>query len=159
MWRWMKNYIIIWRVLFHMCMFYLLLCLSLLIFTCFSFLSLKIFMWESTSIQLHFCSPLFYVASAWFVAQWHINIYLIWYIYHTLFDRDLPHIYIVTKMDSLLTNKRELASQVTEALNTEIYERNIWGGVQYNRAYDFSKYRTDIFFQQIDRLENRGGGI
>ena len=48
-----------------------------------------------------------------------------------------PHIYIITKMDISLTNNRELASQVTDALNTELYERNIGGGYNTTRFMIF----------------------
>ena len=51
-------------------------------------------------------------------------------------------------MDSLLTNKRELASQVTGALNTELYERNIGGGCNTTRLMIFPSIARTYFLKK-----------
>ena len=94
-----KN-ISIWRMLLHMDMFYLLICLSLLIFTCFSFLLLQIFIWDSKSIQLQSSNNLFYGAtSPFFRASTQKNpgvihlTRLVWQVTHPIFT--LPQKWIV----------------------------------------------------------------
>ena len=48
-------------------------------------------------------------------------------------------------MDGLLTNKREVESHLTDALNKELYERNIVGGCNTTRLMDFLSMARTYF--------------
>ena len=70
----------IWIILLHTDTFNILICLSFLSFTSYSFYSLQNFMFDSASIQPNLWNKLFYAAIAWFVPFWHIQVPLRWYI-------------------------------------------------------------------------------
>ena len=52
-------------------------------------------------------------------------------------------------MNILLKNKREIASQVTEALNTDLYEREIGGGYNKTRLMIFSNITRTWFKKKL----------
>ena len=76
---------------------------------------------------------------------------------HLVWQESPPYLYH-KKMDGLLTNKREVESHLTDALNKELYERNIVGGCNTTRLMDFlSMART--YFSKNWLFGEGGGGV
>ena len=132
-------------------MFYILLCLLLLIFYLLHFLSLKIFY---VRICIH---PVTFVQSldllclrliCCMVTQKYSLVMI--HLPHLVWQEPPPYLYH-NKYGYLLTNKRELASQVTGSLNIELYELNIGGGYNTTRLMFFSSIARTFFLERGEK--------
>ena len=79
--------------------------------------------------------------------------------YNTTCLTDVPtYIYLIRKIDSLLTKQGALASQVTEELKLELDDQKIRGGYNTMRLMDFFMECMDVVNKLISLLYNKVWG-